>query len=277
MPGFVEGGMASAPGGGTVSATAAAALVRPSSIALLDMNAGKLAGYSTVAKFGRNDDVGTGAYEDIWVNGGTYNWLQAASAVRVKAGGNIADDSGGAGAQKVMIAGLDENWMQVEEEVTLAGASASSPTTTTFIRVYRAYVTDAGAYTGSNTAAIVIETTGDVTVASIGAGLGQTQLGIYTVPAGKTAYLVRVFINVSQVGNKQVNVRMWQRQNADDVTTPFASKRLVDIWDEVAGQVAVSHLSYPSFPAKTDVWFDAIADTAASAVDVRFDMILVDD
>lgn len=252
------------------------ALERPASDFFLDASAGRIGYASTVQKFGSNNDVGTGAYEDIWQAGGTYNWLTAASAVRVKAGGNAADTAAGAGAQSVTIVGLDENWAEASETVATNGALASSPTTTTFIRVFRAYVENAGAYTGVNTGDVTIETTGGTTVGFISAGLGQSQLGLYSVPAGKVAYLQRFRIVANSGANKTATIRLWQRRDADDVATPFKPKRLVDVFNGVSGEVSVEHATYPSFPAKTDIWFDAIGDANATSVDVSFDLILVD-
>ncbi len=252
-------------------------LVRPVSDATFDRNTGQVSYESSVQKFGRNADVGTGAFEDVWTAGGAYNWLQSASAVRVRAGGHADDDSGGAGAQKIIVEGLDSNWVEASEEITLAGASVSSATSTSFIRVHRAYVTDAGAYTGTNTGAILVETTGGTLVAEIPAGLGQTQMAIYTIPAGKTGYLVRLKAIVSAGANKTATVRFWRRESADDVATPFVGKRIISEFDEVAGEVVEKFVSWVSLPEKTDVWFDAVGDSNATLVDCVFSIILVDD
>ncbi len=251
-------------------------LVRPVTDVPTDLNSGRIAYMSAVAKFGSNEDVGTGAYEDIWAVGGAYNWLTAASALRIKAGGNAADDAGQAGARTVTIEGLDENWNAASETVNAAGASASDPTTTTFIRINRAYVGDVGAYTGANTGAVDIETTGGTLVARIAAGVGQTQLGLYSVPAGKTAYLTRTYANVSAGANKSATIRGWRRENADTVSAPFQGKRLFDVFEQVSGAVQVAHSSYNVFPAKTDIWYSAIADANATQVDIHFDITLVD-
>ncbi len=251
-------------------------LVRPTSSFVADVNFGRVAYVNSVQKFGRNDAVGTGAYEDIWLGGGSYNWLQAASALRVRAGGNAADDAAGAGAQSITIEGLDENFDAASETVATAGASASDPTTTTFSRVNRAYVGATGAYTGNNTAAVLIETTGGTLVAQIEAGAGQTQLGLYSVPRLKTAYLTRVRFIVSAGTNKTASLRFWKRENADDVTTPYSPKRLIEAFDEVAGEVQIQFEAWPAIPGPADIWGSAIGDSNDTLVDLSFDLFEVD-
>jgi hypothetical protein len=74
-----------------------------------DKNLGLVGYIEQGRKFGANPAVGNGAFEDIWYNGGSYTLLTSAETVRVKAGGNAADDSAGAGARTITVYGLDEN------------------------------------------------------------------------------------------------------------------------------------------------------------------------
>lgn len=237
---------------------------------------GRSSGMSVVSKFGVNNDVGTGAYEDIWVAGGTYNWLTAAAPVRVRAGGNVNDTSAGTGARTITVVGLNGSFEQMEEVITLAGASASAATSASFFRVFRAYVTDAGTYTGNNAGDILIETTGGTLVAQIGALLGQTQLGLYTIPAGKRGFMTRLRIQVSQQANKTADVRVWQRPRATTVAAPFGGKRLVREFSGAAGAINVITDVPIEFAPMTDVWMSAIGASNATTVDVAFDILLVD-
>lgn len=233
-------------------------------------------GLLSVHKFGYNAAVAASTTEDIWDGGDSYpGFLTAASAVRIAAGGNAADTSDGAGARKVMISGLDENWATAQEEVVTAGASQSSATTTTFIRVNRAWVTDSGAYGAANTAAITIETTGAVTVAVVSAEFGQTQMAIYTVPIGWQGFLRRIDGYVE--GLKPADIDLWQRQDADVIAAPFTAKRLVRNFPQLTGFAEATFTSYPGpFPAKTDLWASASAASGASPpVNCDFDLILV--
>lgn len=240
----------------------------------LDMARGGIAGTSVISKFGHNPEVGATA-EGIWHTGGAFNFLSAASAVRIKAGGNAADTSDGAGARSVTVLGLDENWEDASETITTAGASASSATTTTSVRVFRAYVSGTGTYGGANTDTIVIETTGGTTLASIEAGKGQTEIACYTVPAGKTGYLVRAAFHIEST--KGAQLELIRREGADVVSAPYSSPRLVFQTDNTTLDVERTFDAPVVLPAKTDVWCQA---TRAGANDVgvacRFDVWLVD-
>jgi len=227
-----------------------------------------------VHKFGANADVG-GTAEVIWTPGSTYPWPEAAETVRVKAGGNAADTAAGAGAQEITIQGLDENWELVEEAVETAGASASAATTATFIRVFRAFVSRVGAYGAANTGAINIEnTTSTNVIANIGAALGQTEMALYTIPAGYKGYLTSIEATVDT--NQSADLRFWQRPNADDVVTPFSgAARLVTRFLALA-TAANRNLKAPiEFAPKTDIWVDGISGGASSVVAASFDLVLV--
>lgn len=234
------------------------------------------AGLSVESKFGHNPDVGSGGHEDIWAGGGAYPFPTSALAVRAKAGGDAADTAAGAGARTVTVVGLDANWTEVSDTITLAGASVSAATSQTFIRIKRSYVATAGTYTGNNTAAITIETTAGTTLAIINAGAGQTQSGIFTVPAGKTAYLMNADIIVASSTGKSGTVRFWRRENADDSSAPVSAKRLVAEFDDIQGHITVPRLAWPSFPAKTDVWSSGIGTSGSTNIDVTMDFLLKD-
>lgn len=243
----------------------------------LEVARGRVEGHSSVHKFGANPAIAASSTEDITFSG-TINWLTAATTVRVKSGGNVADvDSTGAGARTITVIGLDENWNDVEEDIVLAGASASTVTTTTFIRVFRAYVKTTGTYTGVNTGNIVIENgTGGTDLITIGAGQGQTETSIYTVPLGKTAYIFNLAAEVD--AGKAVDVAMWQRRNADDIVAPFTAKRLILEFEQLIGQANSHRDAFIPIPAKTDLWWTGKTGSGnAAGVEVDYDLILVVD
>lgn len=233
----------------------------------------KLVGLTTLYKFGRVSAVTT-TEQVVWEGGTTYDgFLTAASAVRVKAGGNANDDAAGTGARTIVVVGLDQDWAEASETITLAGTSASSATTTTFIRVFRAYVATTGTYTGANIGAVDIETTGGVLLVQISAGNGQSTIAVYTVPAGYTMFVRSIAAVVD--GNKNVNVNIWQRQNADTISAPYTAKRLVESLPGISGAIGQESKAWRSFPAKCDFWFTAAALTGTSGVFVEFEAVLV--
>jgi hypothetical protein len=241
------------------------------------LGAGQVPGLGDVQKFGLNPGVTTGAYQDIWEDGGLYPWPQVARAVRIAAGGDANDAAAGTGARAVTIVGLDENWQPVEETVATAGASASALTSALFIRVFRAFVSDAGSYTGTNDADIRIEeSTGTDTLAVIPAESGQTQMAIYTIPDGRIGRICFVWFAGSSA--QTYNVRLYKRERADIVAAPFGPVRVVT---QINGVVTSGDRPFcvapAPLPARTDVWMAAVANGGAGvSMSGEFDLWLED-
>ncbi len=237
-----------------------------------------------VHKFGDNPSTPAGE-RDVWLWGANagagnidYPWPTAAETVRIRAGGNAADTAAGAGAREITVVGLDENWAEATETIATAGASASSATTTTFIRVIRAYVSESGTYGAANTGSIVIEnTTSTDVLGAMQAGRGQTQLTMYTVPDGYTAYLKRVSVDVNTTANKELTIRMYQRRDADNTVSNIRAPRLVTAFEGLSGEAVTVFDSAPSFPGKTDLWLTSEGNSG-SGVSASYDLWLaVDD
>ena len=235
---------------------------------------GDVDGYAAIHKFGRNPNVGN-APETIWMHGGKYQYLAVDSPSTVYAYSDSSEDSvSGDGARTVSILGLDNNFNEIEETVTVNGAVS----TKTFLRIFRAFVATAGSLT-TNDDNILISTgaggTGTV-LADIGLvgsgttfGLGQTQLALYTVPAGKTAYLTTWNVGCAPMNN-QATVLLKSRELDGDA--PFRTKDIVDL----VGGYHTQNYSIPlRFPEKTDIEVVAAGDTG-TVISSSFDIILVD-
>lgn len=144
---------------------------------------GLVPGVSHVHKFGAVEALSINTTGTVWdVNDTVYPWSAWSSA------GTLTVDRADAGdANKlVYIEGLDSDYNVTSETVTLTNATGNA-TTKSFIRVYRAYITDSGT---TNVGAITIKK-GATTVASIRAGNGQTLMSVYTIPVGKTGMLMQ--------------------------------------------------------------------------------------
>jgi hypothetical protein len=239
-----------------------------------DRNFGLIGYERAERKFGVNEAVSNGAYEDIWAEGGLYTLLQTADTVRVKAGGNAADTAAGIGARIITVEGLDENWNEASEDITLAGTLVSASTTTTFIRINRVFVKTCGTYGGSNTGIIRIEDTSATTIlAHIPAGNGITFQAIYAVPAGKTAYITEIKTSVGE--SNSADVRMWNVE-AGDLTFPV--KKYESAVEDFSGYQPDKLETYLKFQEKETLGFDAIRITGSGSarISVEFDFILVD-
>jgi hypothetical protein len=159
----------------------------------LQVSRNQIQGHKTLFKFGNNSDI-NGSLETVWSHGGLY--VYPTSAIQMKVSSSSADDSGtGTGARTVVVGGLDADYNEITEVVTLTGQTEVL-TTNTFIRVFRAFVATAGS--GATAAGTIYIGTGTVTTgvpatvyAEIPLGENQTLMAIWTVPAGYTLYLYR--------------------------------------------------------------------------------------
>ena len=163
----------------------------------LNVSRGKVRGAFHIIKFGENLDI-DGSMETIWDGGGLYTYLTAAAVVTVTS--TDGDDAAaGTGARTVTVEGLDANYNQVSETLTVGGSAGSVE----FFRVFRAFVASSGS-SGTNEGTISI-TSGATTLAQIrtvgsptSTGLGQTFMSIYTVPAGYTGFIYQWDISTAK-------------------------------------------------------------------------------
>lgn len=256
-----------------------AQLMRVSNDPILDISRNLYSDKKADRKFGHNAAVPNGSFADIWDYGATdttYNWPTTDETFRVAAGGNSTDTSTGSGARTIQIVYLNSIGDQHQDQLTLAGSLVSTETSTTARRFIRAWVDTVGTINSNNTAEIVIEnsSSGQV-VGSIAAGSGQSEMTMYTVPRGFTAYLMRVEVDVATGSNKDADVKLWQRRDAYTTSAPFGAKRLVREWDAIQDHNPSQFVAYPSFPALTDLWFSAQGNGAITEVDINYHLICV--
>jgi len=240
-----------------------------------EVQKGNVAGHSLVHKFGRNEGVPNGSWEVVNLLGSTWPILTAATTVRVKAGA-ATDAAGLTGAREITVQGIDSNLAEISEAVATAGASASSATSASFWRVHRAWVSSAG-NTAHNVAAVTIENSaGGTDLIQIAAEEGQTQFAAWSVPTGKTAYLLSLTAQVDS--NKTANIRLFNRAGLNDWSGAQASQRLKLFFDGVEGGLSFQPRSPGSaIPALSDIWVEAFGDGAVSEVSVDFELLVVDD
>jgi len=247
---------------------------------LIDVQQGKIQGHSLVHKFGRNPAVASGTEEGVLqISGGQFIFRTSATTFRIAAGGDVADTAAGAGAREITIQGIDSNLNEVTETIATAGASASSATTASFWRVHRAWVSDCGTYTGNNVADIVVEDSGGAAShIMIAAGEGQSQYAGYTIPSGKTGYLLSLHGSVG-ANKDDAEVKVYTRDNFNDVTAGYQAKRLRLNYDGATGFLPYTPISPElALSPLTDIWVTAVgAGAGGSTVSIDFEILLVDD
>lgn len=159
---------------------------------------GRLDGWEHIHKFGSNPAIGTAA-ESVWSGGGLYPWPSGAATLIVQ-----SDDTGDVGT--VNIKGLDADYNELEETVTLPGGSPNNVLTTgLFLRVFRVTFTGAA----NNAGTIVINHTA-TNIAQIDPGKNQTLMAVYTIPAGNHAWLLNYAVSVGK--NDDAVVELYTRQ-----------------------------------------------------------------
>ena len=84
---------------------------------LLEVAKGNIVGHSFINKFGQNEDIGTGAFEDIWDGGGTYNYPIDGTAPITKIDSSTTD------TVDIEVQGLDINGALVTQTKTLTGTT----------------------------------------------------------------------------------------------------------------------------------------------------------
>ena len=137
---------------------------------------GLVDGVSRVTALGNRVGINTGVPEDVWTGGLDYPWMSAATSLEIVSD-NAADTSSGTGARTVTISGLDTNFRQVSQTVSMNGTTAAA-IPTQLIRINSARVLTSG--TGKTNAGIltVRDSGAGTTRALISAGVGITRQSV---------------------------------------------------------------------------------------------------
>lgn len=247
-----------------------------------DIAAGKTPNKAVLHKFGRNAAVST-TFVPVALGGDYVTPLyNDARFLRIKAGGNAQDTAAGTGARELTIIGLDADGTEMTCVLATAGASASGQTPIAYVRIYRAFVSESGTYAdfpdGSHVADIVIEDTGGVTWATIDAtdvARGQTEIGLYTIPAGKKGYLKNISISVES--SKIADFIFFKRERTNETSAPFGAMREVFQLIGIQGTYSeADEAPQGPFPEHTDIGCIAKLSTGTGGIVVDYEIILED-
>lgn len=235
----------------------------------IQVSNGDIDGVGYIEKFGYQDDVPNGDIATVWDSTGLYDYLDTATAVTVTS--NDPDDNPtGSGARQVEIQGLDQDYNLVLELVDLGATS-----TTTFIRVFRVRVCVSGG-TNPNQGVITVAG-GGKTLAQIGKlannadGHGQTNMCVYTVPAGKTAYLTQWTVS-SGKPNADTVAKLMVR---DTLHPDDGAWNVKDIAEIQASSFIKEYKVPMQFTEKSDIEVRAFSNTGSSCSS-SFNLILID-
>ena len=150
----------------------------------LQVARGLITGHTPVNIFGYQPSVGT-TYIPAWEQAAVYNFPAAPLNLLVYS--SSASDVN----CRIVISGLNANWLPITEVVILTNGTTGVLTTNQFIRVNSAFATDA-VYANPVGNIVIGNSAKTAVYAEINAGIGRTQMSIYSVPDGYTFFLYRV-------------------------------------------------------------------------------------
>ena len=238
----------------------------------INLSAGDLDGVGYIEKFGRNATMSSNI-ETIWDGSTIYEYLTSASSVYVTSSDGD-DNPTGNGARTVEVQGLDENYALATEVVNVD----DSASTTTFIRVFRVITNTKGSSDQAEGVISVRSATGGggVLLAQIqrvgiggGSSLGQTFMALYTVPAGKTAYITQWIVGAGGQ-NADTTALLGCTEFGDG---GFNSKDIIIS----AGQQFAKNYKIPlQFTEKTDIEVRGFTSSAGNDCSSTFNLILID-
>jgi hypothetical protein len=234
----------------------------------LQVARGQIPGHYGLFKFGNNPIVGN-TLETIWAEGGLYSYLTAATVLKVSSA-STDDTSAGTGARTVQLYGLDGDYNEINELVTLNGQTPVN-TTQSFLRINRMIVRSAGS--GGVNAGVIYAGTGTVTTgvpanvyASVNGvtGANQSLMALWTVPAGYTAYLLQY--DVSNGTSSQTPAVCKLILSVRPYGEVFQSK---DVKSLTTGMHIEETFAIPQkFTEKSDIEVRAISSSASVSFDI---------
>ena len=143
----------------------------------LQVGRGQIQGHQSVFLFGYSASITNAAFIPAWENTAAYTY--PASAVAMSIVSTSASDT----AVQIIVYGLDINYKQINETVLLTGTTPVV-TSTLFFRVNQLDVLPDSV----NPVGVITAKNGGVTYGQIAVDTGQSNMSVYTVPAGYTLY-----------------------------------------------------------------------------------------
>jgi hypothetical protein len=198
-------------------------------------------------------------FRTVWENMGSTEYVFPSSAVVMQ----LASDTVGDTAT-ITIVGLDANYAPITETLTLNGTT-NVPTVNSYLRINSMFVA-----TGSTTnpAGVITLKNSTITYAQINtavfngttSSIGQTQMAIYTVPAGYTFYGYRYGAYSSFNGNS-ANYTTYRA-----ITNSSAGVQKIILQTPFNTTYEVQrHFPFP-YAEKTDLRFQIASSAATAAV-----------
>ena len=223
----------------------------------LQIARGQVDGHSIVSIFGYSAAVGSTAQGPLWegltLSGGNYVYPSSAAPLVL-----VSDSATDNTTRSVVINGLDANYNILQETIALNGTT-NVTTTNSFLRINSMEMLNS-TNTGNITASI-----SSTVYAKIAAGVGQTQMSIYTVPAGYSFYLTYSQFDAS-IGFTSSNYMISAEWNKLNSGAQSGQITLTHQSTFVQKQEVPFNNSPIAHPEKTDLQFTVKANTGSPFV-----------
>lgn len=237
----------------------------------LQVARGQIAMHATKYKFGYSSVIGGTRYP-IWNLAADRVYLTTAVVMTVSSSSTNDVSPSGTGARTILMEGLGANYLPISEVIALAGGTAVT-TANAYLRVTGLTVLTCGNMHGN--AGSVYAGTGVVTAGVpavvhelIPIGFNKESSGVYTVPAGYTAYMRVGGLSCQDNGNGYVTGQLVVSNSG----SPFVTSAVTVLR---TGQVDYD-FPYPmAIPEKSDVEARAVSSSGINTVTSYFGFILI--
>ncbi len=228
---------------------------------------GIIPGAGTFRVIGKNADIDN-AREDLWETGGDYVFPPDAGVQMQVISTSAADAPAGTGARTVDIHYLDADGYEREETVVLNGTSAVNTVATNIRRVQDFHVKTAGSSASAGGTITLRNTTATATYSSIQPGNGRARQAIWTVPAGKVAYITEAWIGGNADGGSLANYAEGYLRGTCDFSGELTPGIFNYKWGSISASSALGgEITVPIIaPALCDIKMSAISRAVTSNV-----------
>lgn len=223
--------------------------------AMLEIAHRRAPGVSTLHLFGFNRSIDI-TYETVFNDGGGLYTFPSSPVTLSLVSTSAAD------TMAVFISGLDENYQEISDLVTLNGITPVNSN----IQFYR--INQATIVSGENAGNITISSAG-TTYAYIETGLGNSQGIIYSVPAGKSLYIYTTHFTS---GTVNPNKYLFSRG-----VTRSSTGRVNRFWESTFGTNISFDLTVPfRVPEKTDFTLESKSSSSTNELSVYLGCVLME-
>lgn len=193
------------------------------------------------------------------------------------------DFEDGLGAQQVTVVGIGSGWTEVTQTVTMNGQVAAALGTDLY-RINKWYVSRSGSYadeqTGSHFGELTIRESGGGEIWSVipsdPIAVGESEIGCYTIPSGKTGFLLSKSLFVDS--SKSADIYFFKRENANVVDAPYTGiLKLIQREVGLQGGISLSTVGPKrGFAGPCDVGFMGKISVSTGDCSVEFELLIVE-